>query len=145
MNTALYNVDPILQKVSRTLESFARIVVDIYIGIFAAIGSGFLVLFGAMFVFLGIALPMQDHSALSASAVILPLGLAWMFSAKIRKITWIFIGFMVTWTIILTGTLLPFLNVEAQHPLYLQIVLAFAYLIPPMLATTIALKYKQQC
>jgi hypothetical protein len=142
MNTALYTVDPIFQKISRALESFTRTVIDIYIGIFAALGSGFMILFGVMFVLLGIALPFQDHSALTTSAVILPLGLAWIFSVKIRKITWIFFGFSMIWMIFLTAALLPFFDIEARQPIPIQIVLAFAYLIPPMIATTIAMKYK---
>ena len=145
MNTALHSVDPIFQKISRSLESFTRTVIDIYIGIFVAVGSGFLILFGAMFVLLGITLPMQDYSALSASAIILPLGLAWIFSANMRKITWIFMGFMVIWMIMLTATLMPFIDVEARQPLPFQIAFAFAYLIPPLLATTIAMKYKTKC
>jgi len=145
MNTRLYSVDPILLKLSRSVESFTRTVIDIYIGMLAAVGSGILILFGVMFVLLGIALPMQDHSALTTSAVILPLGFAWIFSAKIRKITWIFFGLSVIWMIFLTGTLLPFFDMEARQPFPIQIILAFAYLIPPTIATTIAMKYKQKC
>lgn len=145
MNTALYSIDPILQKVSRLLESFTRTVIEIYIGIFAAVGSGFLILFGVMFVLLGVALPIQDQSALSASAVILPLGLGWIFSTKIRIATWIFLGFAVTWMIILTATLMPFLDVQARQPLPIQIIMAFAYFVPPAIATAIAMKYKNKC
>lgn len=145
MNTTLYSVDPFLRKVSHSLESITRAVIDIYIGIFAAIGSGFLILFGVMFIFLGISLPIHDHSALSTSAVLLPLGLAWVFSPRMRKITWIFFGIFVIWMIIFTATLLPFLDVNARQPLSIQIILAFAYLMPPIVATTIAMKFKTKC
>jgi len=145
MNATFHSVEPNLQKLSRILESFTRTVIDIYIGIFVAVGSGFLILFGAMFVLLGLALPIQDHSSLPTSAVILPLGLAWMFSTKVRRITWIFFGFSVLWMIFLTASLLPFLDVEARQPIPIQIVLAFAYLVPPVIATAIAMKYKTKC
>lgn len=142
LNATLYNVDPHLRKVSRAIESFARTIIDIYLGIFAAIGSGFLILFGALFVLIGIMLPMKDYSAWSSSAVLLPLGLAWILSPTMRKMTWIFIGFSVVWVIFLTATLLPFLEIEAKQPFIVQVILGMAYLIPPIIATGIAINYQ---
>jgi hypothetical protein len=143
MNTHHYLVDPNLQKIARALEGFTRTVVEIYVGALAAFADGFLIIAGAMFVILGVALPAQDLGALSASAVLLPLGLAWVFSRPFRRITWLFFGFTVLWMIVLTATLLPFLDIQGVQPFPIQILLAAAYLLPPLVATAIAVKSKK--
>lgn len=144
MNTTLHSVDPFLLKVSRSIETVARTVIEIYMGMLFAFMSGFLIILGAVIVLVGLWLPLQHQSSLSSSAFLVPIGLAWLLSAAVRRLTWIFLGFCVLWMIVLTGTLLPFLG-EGKQPLPVQIILGVAYLLPPLVATGITLKYKTKC
>ena len=142
MNTKLYSVDPNLQKISRSLEAFTRAVIEIYIGMFAAAGSGFLIVFGGIMVLVGLMLPFHQQSAISSSIFLVPIGLAWIFSPTARRLTWTFLGFCVIWMIVLTATLLPFLG-EGKQPFSVQILLGVAYLLPPIVATGMTLNYKK--
>jgi len=143
MEAAQYLVDPTLRKLSQYLDKLTRAVVEIYLGAIFAAANVWLILMGGLLVLAAVVIPVQDFRALAFSVVMLPVGTAWIASRSFRKLTWQFFGFAVLWTIVLTLALQPFVNPQRAQSLLVQIVLAAIYLLPPLVATTIAVKLRK--
>lgn len=145
MEAAQHLVDPTLRKLSQYLDKLTRSVAEIYLGVLFAAANVWLVLMGVLLVLAAVVIPVQDLRGLGFSVVMLPVGAGWVASRSFRRLTWQFFGFAVLWTMVLTVTLQPFLNPQGTQPLPVQIVLAAAYLLPPLVATAIAVKLRKQC
>lgn len=144
MEAAQYLVDPTLRKLSQYLDKLNRAVVEIYLGVLFAVANVWLILMGGVLVLAAVVIPVQDLHGLGFSVVMLPVGVGWVASRSFRKMTWQFFGVAVLWTIVLTVALQPFINPQSPQSLLVQIALATAYLVPPLVATAIVVKLQKQ-